>query len=625
MLTKRYSSVTGMLQIQVYNGLDPTKESNSLIYVHGNLTTDTEYKEKKLLSVGGEFALGNMTGNKLISYLNIKILKVVLFPFEMVKVLISRKAMRVFNKRTRIVEETLNIRFLENAPNVIGNEPDWLFDVDSLSKSMNYIPVIVVGNQTNGIAGKRDNIVAGPKVSKKDCWYEATKVNEKWELLRKVWCTRDYQLTHPIETNKALVKDKEVEAVDVHLYRSMIGSLMYLTASRPDIIFVVCACASDMLELALTGYSTTGGCQFLGRRLISWQCKKQTIVSNSTTEAEYVAAANYCGQVLWIQNQMLDYGFNFMNTKIYIDNESTICIVKNPVFHFKNQDIEILGTFSIRDCYEKKFIQLRLSFMAVETEWKWLPTTTSSLEAQSSGPRCQDTILGVQKLKVGLRLRLNSPIIHLSQELTHFEVERTFWATAKVKMVNGERQLQSLVDKKKVIITKTSIRSDLKLEDAGGTDCLPTATIFEELARMGKDSAPTDPTAEETPNKAHVSTPSYDPSQSGEDRMQLHELMNLYTKLSDRVLATETKKSNQALEIESLKRRVKSLEKRKKRMYPNRGLDTGVLEEQEKDVAEKEVSAADPVTTAGEEVTTGNVDVTTVNAPTTTIDELTLA
>ncbi|GKA45790.1 putative ribonuclease H-like domain-containing protein, partial [Tanacetum coccineum] len=70
------------------------------------------------------------------------------------------KAIRVFNKRTRIVEETLNIRFLENAPNVTGNGPDWLFDVDSLSKSMNYVPV-VAGNQTNGIAGTRDNIVAG--------------------------------------------------------------------------------------------------------------------------------------------------------------------------------------------------------------------------------------------------------------------------------------------------------------------------------------------------------------------------------------------------------------------------------------------------------------------------------
>ncbi|GKF48579.1 ribonuclease H-like domain-containing protein, partial [Tanacetum coccineum] len=70
------------------------------------------------------------------------------------------KAMQVFNKRTRIVEETLNIRFLENAPNVTGNGPDWLFDVDSLTISMNYVPV-VGGNQTNGIAGTRDNIIAG--------------------------------------------------------------------------------------------------------------------------------------------------------------------------------------------------------------------------------------------------------------------------------------------------------------------------------------------------------------------------------------------------------------------------------------------------------------------------------
>ncbi|GJR20960.1 hypothetical protein Tco_0969487 [Tanacetum coccineum] len=114
---------------------------------------------------------------------------------------------------------------------------------------------------------------------------------------------------------------------------------------------------SDYAGASLDRKSTTGGCQFLGKRLISWQCKKQTIVANSTTEAEYVAAAHCCGQVLWIQNQMLDYGFNFMNTMIYIDNESTICIVKNPVFHSKTKHIEIRHHF-IRDSYEKKLIQV---------------------------------------------------------------------------------------------------------------------------------------------------------------------------------------------------------------------------------------------------------------------------
>ncbi|GJU33095.1 hypothetical protein Tco_1176684 [Tanacetum coccineum] len=229
-----------------------------------------------------------------------------------------------------------------------------------------------------------------------------------------------------------------------------------------------------------------------------------------------------------------------------------------------------------------------------------------------------------------------------------------FWATAKVKTVNGERQLQALVDKKKVIITETSIRSDLNLEDIGGSDCLPTATILEELARMG---ASTEPMTEKETNEDYVPKPSCDPPQSGEDRMKLIELMNLCTQLQSRVLALETTKSNQALEIESLKRRVKSLEKRRKSRTPgfkrlrkgrkiidldadaevtlvdetqemnddNLMFDTDVLEEQEKDVAEKEVSVADPVTTAGEVVTTANVEVTTVNAPTTTIDELTLA
>ncbi|GJR27532.1 putative ribonuclease H-like domain-containing protein [Tanacetum coccineum] len=173
----------------------------------------------------------------------------------------------------------------------------------------------------------------------------------------------------PMETNKALIKDEEAKDVDIHLYRSMIGSWMYLTASRPGIMFAVCACAryspfdleafsdSDYAGASLDRKSITGSCQFLGKRLISWQCKKQTIVANSTTEAEYVAAANCCGQVLWIQNQMLDYGFNFMNTKIYIDNESTICIVKNPACHSKTKHIAIRHHF-IRDSYKKKLIQV---------------------------------------------------------------------------------------------------------------------------------------------------------------------------------------------------------------------------------------------------------------------------
>ncbi|GJS14685.1 putative ribonuclease H-like domain-containing protein, partial [Tanacetum coccineum] len=221
------------------------------------------------------------------------------------------------------------------------------------------------------------------------------------EILKKFGFLTVKTASTPMETSKPLLKDAEAEDVDVHLYRSMIGSLMYLTSSRLDIMFALCACArfqvtpkvshlhvvkrifrylkgqpklglwypkdspfdleaysdSDYAGASLDRKSTTGGYQFLGSRLISWQCKKKIVVANSTTKAEYVAVANCCGQVLWIQNQMLDYGYNFMNTKIFIDNESTICIVKNPVFYSKTKHIEIRHHF-IRDSNEKKLIQM---------------------------------------------------------------------------------------------------------------------------------------------------------------------------------------------------------------------------------------------------------------------------
>ncbi|GJZ33951.1 putative ribonuclease H-like domain-containing protein [Tanacetum coccineum] len=97
--------------------------------------------------------------------------------------------------------------------------------------------------------------------------------------------------------------------------------------------------------------------KYVADMLKKFDLAKTYIVATSTTEAEYVAAASCCGQVLWIQNQMLDYGFNFMNTKIHIDNESTICIVKNPVYHSKTKHIEIRHHF-IRDSYEKKLIRV---------------------------------------------------------------------------------------------------------------------------------------------------------------------------------------------------------------------------------------------------------------------------
>nr|GEU46942.1 hypothetical protein [Tanacetum cinerariifolium] len=158
------------------------------------------------------------------------------------------------------------------------------------------------------------------------------------EILRKFGLTNRKSASTPIDTKKPLLKDPDGEDVDVHTYISMIGSFMYLTSSRPDIMFAVCACArfqvtpkashlhavkrifrytnekphlglwypkdspfnsvayldSDYVGASLDRKSTTGGCQFLRCRLISWQCKKQTVVATSSTKAKYVAAASCC-------------------------------------------------------------------------------------------------------------------------------------------------------------------------------------------------------------------------------------------------------------------------------------------------------------------------------------------
>nr|GEU89204.1 hypothetical protein [Tanacetum cinerariifolium] len=446
-------------------------------------------------------------------------------------------------------------------------------------------------------------------------------------ILKKFDFTTVKTTSTPMEHNKALIKDVEVKDVDVHLYRLMIGSLMYLTASRPNIMFDVCACArfqvtpktshlhavkrifrylkgqpklglwyprdspfdleafsdSDYAGASLDRKSITRGCQFLGKRLISWQCKKQTVVANLTTEAEYIAATSCCGHVLWIQNQMLNYGFNLMNTKIYIDNESIICIVKNPVFHSKTKHIEIRHHF-IRDSYKKKLIQV----IKIHTDHNVVDLFTKAFD------------------------------------------------------------IRALVDGKKILIIKASIRRDLRLDDAEGTACLPNAAIFEELARIGAKTTawnefsstmasaliclannqkfnffkvgtcfsgaitplfetmmvqapeevseiPTDtqdtpiltqpsssqlqrkhkskrkqrkvtevPYTEPQPEE-HIPTPSHDLLPSGEDRIKLSELMEICTKLSDKVLSLEQIKTNQAAEIEKLKKRVKQLKGKKKK------------------------------------------------------------
>ncbi|GKB90727.1 putative ribonuclease H-like domain-containing protein, partial [Tanacetum coccineum] len=183
------------------------------------------------------------------------------------------------------------------------------------------------------------------------------------EILKKFSFSSTRTTSTPMETNKSLTKDEDGEHIDVHLYRSMIGSLMYLTSSRPDIIFSVCACSRFQVQPKVSHLNTVKRIfrHLKGRpNLGLWYLKDSPFILEAFSDSNYASASldrKSTTGVLWIQNQMLDYGYNFMQTKIQVDNESAIYVVKNPVYHSKIKHIKIRHHF-IKDSYEKRLIEM---------------------------------------------------------------------------------------------------------------------------------------------------------------------------------------------------------------------------------------------------------------------------
>nr|GEW34280.1 reverse transcriptase [Tanacetum cinerariifolium] len=417
------------------------------------------------------------------------------------------------------------------------------------------------------------------------------------EILKKFDLSYVKTAITPIETQQPLVKDREAADVDVYLYKSMIISLMYLKTSRPDIMFAVCACS---------------------RRLISWKCKKQTIVATFTTKAEYVAATNYCGQVLWIQNHMLYYGFNFMNTKIYIDNESTICILKNPVYHSKTKHIETRPHF-IRDSYEKKLIQMGNN-------------GNKLVSADEFGLYCLAQLSAARQKVSADRQNSGLPYNEFNSSFSHYG--------------------------KTVVITESSVRRELLFTDANGITYLTTERIFENLLLMGLVRAATTASLDaqqdssnitKTQSKATLNepTPEGDGSSSGprrqatmggamaqiryeeghtpgsdEGSMTLKELMDLCTTLLQTVLDLENVKTAQAKEITSLKKIVTKLEQRQSSrilgFHPfrvDKDDDTEMIVK-DKGNGEKGGSIAEVVSTARPDISVARPEVSTAEPKT---------
>ncbi|GJU17364.1 putative ribonuclease H-like domain-containing protein [Tanacetum coccineum] len=243
---------------------------------------------------------------------------------------------------------------------------------------------------------------------------------------------------------------------DILLVNDWVIDVLLLLKTRYS-VSLFCACLK--FSASLDRKSTTGGCQFLGSRLISWQCKKQNVVANSTTKAKYIAASQCCGQVLWIQNQFLDYGYNLMQTKIHVYNESAIYIVKNPVYHSKIKNIEIRHHF-IRDSYEKRLIEM----VKIYTDNNVADLLTKAFDGRLMVYKCSGLYTSAIWIEVG---RFSSDIglldFKFDQFCSHYG--------------------------KAVVVSESSVRRDLHLNDEDGTACLTFNEIFENLALMGYETA----------------------------------------------------------------------------------------------------------------------------------------
>ncbi|GKA64063.1 hypothetical protein Tco_0763669, partial [Tanacetum coccineum] len=216
------------------------------------------------------------------------------------------------------------------------------------------------------------------------------------EMLKKFGLEDSKPMKTPMSSDTKLTKDEECESVDSTKYRGMIGSLLYLTASGPDIMFSVCLCAlfqkalkTSHLEAVkcIFGYikgtthlglwypkgtsietvvyadsnhagdyvdrkSTSGICTFVGCCLTSWFSKKQTALAISTTEAEYVSAKKACQQALWMKQALIGYDVRLDDVPIMYDNKGVIDLSKNPMKHSRTKHIEICHNF-LRDNVQK--------------------------------------------------------------------------------------------------------------------------------------------------------------------------------------------------------------------------------------------------------------------------------
>ncbi|GJV99766.1 putative ribonuclease H-like domain-containing protein [Tanacetum coccineum] len=294
--------------------------------------------------------------------------------------------------------------------------------------------------------------------------YLIVKINMFGEDSKEILGFTEARLTSkPLETGKSPLLTDEDREEGMFICQPKL-SLWYPKDSPFDLVAYT---DSDYAGASMDRKSTIEGCQFLGSRLISWQCKKQTVVTNSTTEAEYVAASS-C------------FILNTIEVKLKL--VITVKIAMDWCFY--------LGFWTnIFAEKEKKSVRLIMEKLVIRENRQKVLSDLASKRIERSGELKNrervEYIKNRQSVWNGIGVnaddsKLMLPGINLLM-LLKVNAARHKLTTA----VESEAQLQALVDGKKIIITESTVRRDLQLEDAEGVDCLPNSTIFEQLTLMG--------------------------------------------------------------------------------------------------------------------------------------------
>nr|GEX38182.1 hypothetical protein [Tanacetum cinerariifolium] len=363
-----------------------------------------------------------------------------------------------------------------------------------------------------------DDIIFGA-TNKDLCRSFEKQIQDKYvaEILRKFGLTEGKSASTPIDIEKPLLKDTNVCAC-VRFQVTLKASLLHAVKKifrylkgKPHLglwypkdspFDLVAYSNNDYAGASLEIKSTTGGCQFLGCKLISWQCKKQTVVATSSTEAEYVAAASCCTQVLWIQNQLLDYGLSYLipnGSQFTMSDSHKNWLVQKQTALGKDKSNPLMA-----DNLPKIIWYLTHHITLMKS---WLVQKQTALGKDKSNPLMADNLPKIVWHTLLLFSLTNwccslsavsegfNPVIdflhasYIKYALTinphiYMSCIKQFWNTVVVKQTNDVTRLQALVDKKKAVLTEATIRDTLCLDDAEGVDCLYNEEIFAELARM---------------------------------------------------------------------------------------------------------------------------------------------